>query len=104
MADWPDADALRFESSKKIAELIRIQIVTGITYSRVAEQRTALEKRASLLVSAERALNTANSWMWRIRIDHDVFDALTADLDSLRQKIDALKAEQLSMGKQSNAR
>jgi hypothetical protein len=93
MTGWSAGQELWGDSSTKIVDLIRTQLATGLTYCKVAEQRKATDDRLRLIALAEKTLETANEWMWRIEIHHEIFDTLTAELDLLKLRIEALKAE-----------
>ena len=87
-----DVGELNRQSALAIADLLETQIEVGITYCMLAGQSSSREKQEKLVKLAERELESANIWMWRIGLEHEFFDALTARIDYLKLKVASIKS------------
>ena len=88
-----DIDDLRRKSALAIADLLQTQIEVGVAYCVLAEQSSSREKQERLVGLAQRELDSANEWMWRIGLEHEFFDALTARIDFLKLKVASIKSD-----------
>ena len=79
-------------SALHIADLLQTQIELGITYCKLAEQSSTREKQERLVGLAQRELDSANRWIWKIRLEHKFFDELTARLEHLSLKVSSIKS------------
>ena len=87
-----DIGELKRESVLHIADLLQTEIEVGISYCALAEQSSSREKQERLIGLAERELDTANTWIWKINLEHAFFDELTARLDYLKLKVSSIKS------------
>ena len=91
MTGWLNANELHRRSRGGIVAFLRIQIQTGIVFCDLTRGAATKERQEERLRRAEATLRLINEWMWRINIEHEQFDQLTAELDYLRLKIQSVK-------------
>jgi hypothetical protein len=87
-----DIRELKRQSALHIADLLQTQIEIGISYCSVAEHCSSREKQERLVALAERQLDAANTWIWKINLEHAFFDELTARLEYLKLKVASVRS------------
>jgi hypothetical protein len=87
-----DITELNRQAALHIADLLQTEIELGISYCAMAEQASSREKQKRLVGLAQKEMETVNQWIWKISIEHQSFDELTARLDYLKLKVASIKS------------
>jgi hypothetical protein len=84
-------DALKQRSLDATATFVMAEVELGLTFCKLANSREdGREQFAHRIENARKALTTAEKYMWNLRMDHAVFNRMTALAERLRFELDNL--------------
>jgi hypothetical protein len=84
-------DALKQRSLDAKASFVNAELELGLTFCKLANGReNGNERFAHRIENARKALETAEKYMWDLRMNHSVFDRMTALAERLRFELDIL--------------
>jgi hypothetical protein len=73
-----------------MAEFVMIELEFGRTLCKVAANYKNNESSNAAIARARKALEAAEKYMWNLRMEHTVFDEMTARAERLRLELEAL--------------
>ena len=73
-----------------MADFVMVQLQVGNTFYRAAKNYKNEQSSRAAIEKAFKALETAEKYMWKLRMEHSIFDAMTADAERLRLELEAL--------------
>ena len=78
-------EATRTKSRKAAADLVFAEVNAGLTFVRIAETRHRLNLPSLRhLELAKRGLKIGEKYMWRLEMDHPMFDQMMAQIELLK--------------------
>jgi hypothetical protein len=76
-----------------MASFVLVELEVGRTLCNVAKNYENDEKSRGAIEKARKALETAEKYMWKLNMEHSVFDEMTASAERLRFELEALTRE-----------
>ena len=73
-----------------MANFVMVELEVGRTLCEVAKNYKNEEKFSRAIGKAWKALETAEKYMWKLHLEHSVFDEMTASAERLRLELEAL--------------
>ena len=73
-----------------MAKFVMVELEVGRTLCSVAKSYKDEEKFNRAVARARKALENAEKYMWKLRMEHSVFDEMTASAERLRLELEAL--------------
>jgi hypothetical protein len=73
-----------------MADFVMTELELGRTFCQLAENYKNVERSNRAIENARKAFETAQSYMWKLRMKHAIFDEMTASVEGLRLELEAL--------------
>jgi hypothetical protein len=81
--------ASKRRSLDAMASFVMVELEVGRTLCNVAKNYENEERSRCAIEKARKALETAEKYMWKLKMEHSVFDEMTALAERLRMELEA---------------
>ena len=76
-----------------MANFVLVELEVGRTLCNVAKSYEDDEKSSRAIEKARKALETAEKYMWKLRMEHSVFDEMTASAEKIETRNRSAQSE-----------